>query len=614
MASQPFTNNNDDDSNPFVIRRTWSSEEEDTTMAGKNRGSNKQEMQEILVKWQIPGNHVMSDAKKYLMDILMELMIVYPTEVIIVDHKQREWLYDTKNKEEEFTKECGDMSIQIHPIRNKEQKVIKWVAITKIHTHRPMSDWKNNDHFYSQMIESKIYMFPHPFRIDDWDISSIGFIKNVHVTHHTQEYLHETIQTIIKKQDKEPPTFQLIPQKITNKDKTATTRAYTVQCSKKEAKRLIHLMTSGDFRTQPIFIPFRYKNTQPEVFTKCIRQQNEIYHRTWVIKLTGITPEIMAYLREHIEKLNGVSQIVPTRNIRNQGEWKILVDQSKCSYVHKQLTAQWYTLIANIPEQVLDTAPSAFSAPQISSQKVRDYQDDTSDNDSYGSLLTAGTEVSATYDDEQYNDLPSQYTYPTYASAAAASTTSNPSSQVTSPTLSTLTDWQKEKQELEQMIRQQADRIEQIQADLEAKITRSRDLEEQLAQAIELAHSRDAQHAEMLLRFETLMNSYGQGPPGPPSGPPPPPPAQIQENSAGAQQVTPPSRPMTTQSPPPKKSNTSVTPTRSVYPVFRKPEVSAPTSASLKTKRPPPISKHQADIQEDKTEPTPGVQAGSTQQ
>lgn len=184
----------------------------------------------------------------------MELMLSYPTDVIIVDHKHREWTYDNRSKEEEFTKECADMSLQIHPIRNKEQKVIKWVAITRIHTCFPMSDWKDNDHFYSQMIESKTYMFPHPFRFEDWDISSIGFIKNIHVTHHTQEHLHETILKIIKKQEKEPPTFQLIPQKITNKNKSATTRAYTVQCSKKDAKQLIHLLTSGEFRQQPIFI------------------------------------------------------------------------------------------------------------------------------------------------------------------------------------------------------------------------------------------------------------------------------------------------------------------------------------------------------------------------
>ena len=199
MASQTFTNDNDEESDPFVIRRTWSSEEEDTMMAGKNRDKNKQELKEILVKWQIPGNLALPDAKKNLHSILVELMMCYPGEVIFVDHKHSEWSHDNQSTEEAFSKECNEMSLQLHPIRNKDQQVIKWVAITKIQTNRPMSDWRENDLFYSQMIEQKIYMFPHPFRYDEWDISSIGFIKNIHVTHHTQEHLHDTILHIIKK-------------------------------------------------------------------------------------------------------------------------------------------------------------------------------------------------------------------------------------------------------------------------------------------------------------------------------------------------------------------------------------------------------------------------------
>ena len=166
--------------------------------AGANLTQNKPEMAEILVKWQVPGNIVQPDAKKQLLHILVELMMSYPEEITLVDHKRREWSYNPKDSEAAFVIGCDEISLQIHPIRNKEQKVIKWVAITKINTSRPMAYWKDNDHFYPQMIEAKIYMFPHPFGYDEWDVSSIGFIKNIHVTHHTKEHLHETLLQTIK--------------------------------------------------------------------------------------------------------------------------------------------------------------------------------------------------------------------------------------------------------------------------------------------------------------------------------------------------------------------------------------------------------------------------------
>jgi hypothetical protein len=70
-------------------------------------------------------------------------------------------------------------------------------------------------------------------------------------------------QTNYSKTRKNHPLFQLIPQRITNKDKTATTRAYTVQCAKADARQLIHLLTHGDFRQNPVFIPFKYKLRNP---------------------------------------------------------------------------------------------------------------------------------------------------------------------------------------------------------------------------------------------------------------------------------------------------------------------------------------------------------------
>lgn len=612
MATTTLQSNNDDESDPFVIRRTWSSDEEETMMAGSHRGSKESEMKEILVKWQLPGNLVLVDAKKLLITLLAELMMSYPKDVQMVDSKQREWCYDVHSQEHRFLKEFDSVSIQLHPVRNKQQKLIKWVSITRFMATNDIRTWKDNDTWYSQIQEAKVYMFPHPFKSDEWDISSIGFIRDIHVAHVTAEYLHTTLNNIIQKQEKHSPLFQLIPQRITNNDKTATTRAYSVQCAKKDARQLIHLLTHGDFRTTPMFIPFKYKTTHPDVFTKCIRQQNEVYHRTWVIKLEGITEQAMDYIYSEIKHLNGVSHVVPTRRLQTKGEWKLLVDHTKCSFIHKQLSSMWQAMVDQIPEDILEMMPAAFASPRISSQKVRDYQDEASDNDSYGSILTTGTESSTRYEEEDlYNEPPQQYGYPSYAAAAAASTNSQGSPQLSSPTASATSEWQKEKRELEELLRQQANQIEKIQADLQAKISRSQDLEEQLAQAIELAHSRDARHEEMLQKFEQLMSKLSDGSPASTHLPPPPPPYQKTDSGSIANHVTPPSRLMTTHSPPAKKTNQNTTPTKPMYPVFRQTEVLSQPSQTTKMKRTQALLTQPMDTTEDTTAPIPGVQAGT---
>ncbi len=88
----------------------------------------------------------------------------------------------------------------------------------------------------------------------------LGF-KNIHVIHYPQEVLHEQIYNMLETQNKEPiPAFHLvIPQRITNIKRTASTKAYSVQChSEDTTTQMIHLLlTHGFFRKTPnlIFVP-----------------------------------------------------------------------------------------------------------------------------------------------------------------------------------------------------------------------------------------------------------------------------------------------------------------------------------------------------------------------
>ena len=173
-------------------------------------------------------------------------------------------------------------------------------------------------------------------------------------------------------------------------------------------------------------------------------------------------------------------------------------------------------------------------------------------------LLSTGTDLSIlTNDDLALNDLPNEYQYPSYASAAGATTTncnnSVDSTEISSPTVSNYKDWQTEKQELESQIRKQASQIEHIQAELQAKENRSKDLEERLADALELAHTRDLRHVEMMEKFEILMRSHNQLEPRPVSATAYASKVSDYESSLENNQFTPPCRNLSHTLPPSKK-------------------------------------------------------------
>lgn len=584
-----------------------------TATAGSNRERNDAVEQEINVKWQMPGVKDASSTKKLLQQLLAYLMIYHPGEVTIIDHKQREWIFQESDDEERFMHECEQIAIPIHPIKNKQNQIIRWVAVTRVQSFTGIHDWKDNDQFYSAVTAADTYMFPHPFPYETWDTTTIGFLKEIHTMHVPKEFIHTQLYDMITKQNKNPPLFQLIPQRITTQDKKATTKAYTVQCAREDASRMLHLLTHGPFReaTHQIFVPFKYKTRQPDLFTRCIRQQNDMYRKTWIIKLEGITQEIMDKIRPDITSIMGVLHLVPTKKLYETGEWKILVDQTKCAYVHRQLSDNWRKIINRVSPTLLEAAPSAFSSPNISSKRARDYQDNESDNDSYGSLLTTATDVSnMTNEDPFLNDLPNEYKYPSYASATVNSTKSGTETQFSSPTTSAYTDWQREKQALEDQIKTQAAQIERIQADLEAKINRSQDLEEKLAQALELAHSRDARHEEMLIKFELLMKVHSA------NSTPQTQEADADDHDMAGSQPTTPDRALPFPPPPSKKRNSNSSPHRNIYNIFR-PQPVKQIGSRLASKGHPssknPTSSlptQPMDTDDEGRQPTPGAKPG----
>jgi hypothetical protein len=275
----------------------------------------------------------------------------------------------------------------------------------------------------------------------------------------------------------------------------------------------------------------------------------------------------------------GVLHVVPSKRIHEIGEWKILTDRTKCNYVHKQLADRWTKLMQLIPEKLLHDAPTTYPAPVISSKRARDYQEDESEDDSYGSLLTTGTDVSVlTNDDMSLNNPPIDFQHGTYAEVVRGTAITVEETQISSPSASAYAEWNTEKQTLmnqinhqAHMIETQAQQIDKIQADLESKISRSKDLEDQLAQALETAQLRELKFDEMMEKFNIMMefqkahrktNQLIDD--------------EMQELPSTPDQLAitegePLERPKVGPSPPSKRQNSNSSPHRNIYALFRQP-------------------------------------------
>ena len=206
MASRTLAPDNLDEEPWMETDATPTGRDDATATAGSNRGSNEPEEQEIIVKWQMPADGDARTAKKLIQQLLAYLMIYHPGVITLIDHKQREWVFHETDDEEKFLTECDNISVPVHPIKNKQNQVIRWIAVTRMQSSTTIADWKDNDHFYATVTEANTYMFPHPFPYEEWDTTTIGFIKQIYTIHYPKELLHTHLYDMITKQNKNPPT------------------------------------------------------------------------------------------------------------------------------------------------------------------------------------------------------------------------------------------------------------------------------------------------------------------------------------------------------------------------------------------------------------------------
>ena len=84
-------------------QRMQNNDDDITEIAGGNRRRNSGVEEEKLIKWQLPGHHDITSAKRALIQLLFDLMMTNPKDITIIDSKQREWnFHDSGDDKEKF--------------------------------------------------------------------------------------------------------------------------------------------------------------------------------------------------------------------------------------------------------------------------------------------------------------------------------------------------------------------------------------------------------------------------------------------------------------------------------------------------------------------------------
>ena len=171
---------------------------------------------------------------------------------------------------------------------------------------------------------------------DETQIANLGFYVKVDPSNVTKDHFEECIRTKISEctrhDKKKIPQFHCgfsSPFVIEEGGTRTSTKVYDLQCKQSDAKYLITLL-QDTYKTNPQFVFHRIRHCDLNAYKNATRKQNSFLARSCVVPIKVVTMEAMFYISNEISneisQIPGVLDLIPHKDLANQGRWSIMTD------------------------------------------------------------------------------------------------------------------------------------------------------------------------------------------------------------------------------------------------------------------------------------------------
>ncbi len=184
--------------------------------------------------------------------------------------------------------------------------------------------------------KTRVSIYSHAWEANDHDIVQVGFIQGVDPSNYLKGQCHEELRLSLSdcNHNQPPPMFNCEPTSpmfVATDGIKFKTRAYTIECRRKDAKNLIPQLHAFNELTNKlnkvVFYKLRHEN--PIAFKEAILEQAKFLRDTRVIPIEGVSLDLMAQYKDDIEALDGIDEVLFHKDMETKGRWNLLTDYSR---------------------------------------------------------------------------------------------------------------------------------------------------------------------------------------------------------------------------------------------------------------------------------------------
>jgi len=376
---------------------------DDMTDATPKRGERNIEidhdMKEIMVKFEFSPRDE-KGARTIAMShaaILFEIHKAFEDDVIIFDNKNR------KIKSFEVKEWTAPMYHQkrfvTHLSKNRRPK---YSIIHRIHTSQSLSTIRNYSTVFRLLKTYNCYVKKSEWEEGIHDTIQAGYLIGINPEHYTPEVAAQKVLDKMNPKDKKKmPRFKLVysSPRIVVDDKEIRTKAYAIEFERAKAGDAMRVLKDTFTGTTGLLLA-KVRYEYPQAFANALKLQTKSLASTYVIPIVNLGTDAMHYLEEHFKRIQGVTDVVPTRKTPTDGRFNLLVLKEKFTQVSKFLHNNFQTLYdEHVAEDAKPHQEAFYGPPGIGSS-----DDDVSSGAESFASMSAASFVSL-----DLSDVPDQF-------------------------------------------------------------------------------------------------------------------------------------------------------------------------------------------------------------
>jgi hypothetical protein len=368
--------------------------------------------------------------------ILSALLEGYGDEIRVYSNKNKrltkisvpEWLSSIEHSR----------TFATHRVPTKQGKPSRTVIIHRMYSSHALKELKSFPPVQKLLHDSKIRM-----RVQEWaeDVIDIGqpvFLIGINPKLVPVPAALQQLQTTMGKREyKNLPKFKLVMTNLEYSDPHTggKTRApaYAVEVERGSTRETLKAFKPLMSQGSTSILPASLRYSAPDAFLNAIKKQLSVVSGQYVLPLMHVTSDMMLYMEEHINAIDGIVQVVPASSHSSDGRYNVIVKKKSFDVARKKLTGTFQELLSLIPP---DAHPDLDLFPSKPYIKGASYDSDSSEQSfmtasiaSFQSL--AWSEISEPEIEQQTSTPPADHSttqVPTYAKVVKHNTSPTTSS------------------------------------------------------------------------------------------------------------------------------------------------------------------------------------------